>query len=171
MPRLTKDMYYLAQDIFCRYVAQEKLNPPGDIHQVAQTCIALTHEFFVAFEATQEELAKLERADLEKAFQSGSVVATGGLKSDRDREQAIRKEAQALATGLAMMKEPGEAPKASPKAQEPPKMAKDWQEPAIPQKKAQKAPQEPVGPSSNAIPLPNGKPGAQAPTSKAKRKR
>jgi hypothetical protein len=60
MPQLTKEMYWLAQDIYCRYVVKENLSPKGDIHQIAQTCIALTSEFFAAFEATQEQLRKVD---------------------------------------------------------------------------------------------------------------
>jgi hypothetical protein len=64
MPRLTKEMYWLAQDIFCRYVAQCELAPKGDIKQIAQTCIALTSEFFAAFESTQQALSKSEQRAL-----------------------------------------------------------------------------------------------------------
>jgi hypothetical protein len=77
MARLTKEMYWLAQDIFCRYVVRCDLAPKGDIQQVAQTCIALTSEFFSAFEATQSALSKTEQRtlarDLPKALSEALV--------------------------------------------------------------------------------------------------
>jgi hypothetical protein len=60
MAKLTDEVFWLGQDIFCRYVAQEGLQPKGDVQEVAQRCIALASEFFAVHEATQEELAKAE---------------------------------------------------------------------------------------------------------------
>jgi hypothetical protein len=77
MARLTKEMYWLAQDIFCRYVVRCDLAPKGNIQQVAQTCIALTSEFFSAFESTQSALSKTEQRtlarDLPKALSEALV--------------------------------------------------------------------------------------------------
>jgi hypothetical protein len=51
MAKLTYEVLRLAQDVYCHYVANEKLQPESDIQQVAQSCIALSSEFFAAYEA------------------------------------------------------------------------------------------------------------------------
>jgi hypothetical protein len=58
---------WLAQDIYCRFVASEGLTPKGAIQQIAQTCITLSIEFF---------------AVLGKGLGSGAVG--GGQTGSRD---------------------------------------------------------------------------------------
>jgi hypothetical protein len=74
MSKLTDPVSWLGQDVFCRYVAQEGLQPKGDVQEIARRCIALASEFFAAQEATQEELEKSERQELAHELANALLV-------------------------------------------------------------------------------------------------
>jgi hypothetical protein len=78
MAKLPDEVSWLGQDIFCRYVAQEGLQPKGDVQEIAQSCLALASEFFRSFEATQEELEKTERQELAHQLASALLLELRG---------------------------------------------------------------------------------------------
>jgi hypothetical protein len=73
MTKLTDEVSWLAQDIYCRHVAAT-LAPKGDVQQVAQTCIALASEFFAAIEATHEASQEAERQALAHELANALLV-------------------------------------------------------------------------------------------------
>jgi hypothetical protein len=76
MAKLTDEVLWLAQDIYCRHVAAA-LAPKGDVQQVAQASIALSSEFFAAYEATQSVSQETERKELAHELASALLVELG----------------------------------------------------------------------------------------------
>jgi hypothetical protein len=73
MAKLTDEVLWLAQDIYCRHVAAT-LAPKGDVQQVAQACIALSSEFFAAYEANQGVSQEAERKELAHELASALMI-------------------------------------------------------------------------------------------------
>jgi hypothetical protein len=73
MAKLTDEMFWLAQDIYCRFVVAQGLQPKGEIQQVAQRCMTLASDFFAAHESTQEASQEAERKEL--AQEAGPCAA------------------------------------------------------------------------------------------------
>jgi hypothetical protein len=86
MAKLTDEMYWLAQDIYCRFVVTQNLQPEGEIQQVAQTCIALSSEFFAAFEATQDASQEAERKALAHELANALMVELRGASNGASTE-------------------------------------------------------------------------------------
>jgi hypothetical protein len=132
MAKLTDEVLFLAQDIYCRHVAAT-LAPKGDVQQVAQTCIALSSEFFAAYEGTHGVSQQAERQELAHELANALLVE---LRNASPNGSASTEEAP---------KEPAEAP-----------MPKTWAPKGKMKAPAPQAPGEAPGAPAEAIraPLP-----------------
>jgi hypothetical protein len=64
---------FLPRTSNCRHVAAT-LAPKGDVQQVAKACIALSSEFFAAYEATQSVSQETERKELAHELANALLV-------------------------------------------------------------------------------------------------
>ena len=86
MAKVTDEMFWLAQDIYCRHVAAT-LAPKDDVQQVAQTCSALASEFFAAHEATQGASQEAVRVSVLVADKPGSWEVV--FKTERQKTPPV----------------------------------------------------------------------------------